>query len=51
MKLNKYSFALFLGVCTLSSCGDKLDITNPNQQTTETFGNTADDLEETVIAA
>ncbi|MGM9711429.1 MAG: RagB/SusD family nutrient uptake outer membrane protein [Prevotella sp.] len=51
MKFNKYSFALFLGVCTLSSCGDKLDITNPNQQTTETFGNTADDLEETVIAA
>ena len=51
MKLYKLSFALFLGACTLSSCGDKLDLVNPNQQTTGTFGNTADDLEESVIAA
>ena len=51
MKLYKLSFALFLGACTLSSCGDKLDLINPNQQTTGTFGNTADDLEESVIAA
>lgn len=51
MKLHKLSFALFLGACTLTSCGDKLDLVNPNQQTTGTFGNTADDLEESVIAA
>ena len=40
-----------MGLCTFSSCGDKLDITNPNQQTSSTFGETADDLEESVIAA
>ena len=34
-----------------TSCDDKLDVSNPNQQTTSTFGNTADDLEENVIAA
>lgn len=51
MKLYKLSFALLLGACTFTSCGDKLDLTNPNQQTSNTFGNTADDLEETVIAA
>ena len=33
------------------SCEDKLDVSNPNQQTTSTFGNTAEDLEENVIAA
>ena len=51
MKLYKYSLALMMGLCTFSSCGDKLDITNPNQQTSSTFGETADDLEESVIAA
>jgi hypothetical protein len=33
-----------------SSCSDKLDVSDPNQQTSETFGNSADDLEECVIA-
>ena len=33
------------------ACDDKLELTNPNQQTTGTFGNTAEDLEECVIAA
>ena len=51
MKLYKLTLALFLGVSSLISCGDKLDLTNPNLQTTGTFGNTADDLEESVIAA
>ncbi|MDY3847318.1 MAG: RagB/SusD family nutrient uptake outer membrane protein [Prevotella sp.] len=51
MKLYKYSFALLLGASMMTSCGDKLDLTNPNQQTSSTFGNTADDLEESVIAA
>ena len=37
--------------CLLTSCEDKLDVSNPNQQTTATFGNTAEDLEENVIAA
>ena len=32
------------------SCSDKLDVSDPNQQTSETFGNSADDLEECVIA-
>ena len=51
MKLYKISLALCLGLSTLTSCSDKLELTNPNQQTTGTFGNTADDLEEAVIAA
>ena len=40
-----------LSPCLLTSCEDKLDVSNPNQQTTATFGNTAEDLEENVIAA
>ena len=51
MKLYKISFALLLGLGTLTSCDDKLELTNPNQQTTATFGKTAADLEECVIAA
>ena len=59
MKTNKYnkvlvgifSFLLPLSTFLLTSCEDKLELTNPNQQTTATFGNTADDLEECVIAA
>ena len=53
MKLYKLSLALFLGLGAMSttSCEDKLDVTNPNQQTTGTFGFNADDLEECVIAA
>lgn len=53
MKLYKLSLALFLGLgaMTTTSCEDKLDVTNPNQQTTGTFGFNADDLEECVIAA
>ena len=51
MKLLKYSLAFLFGVGTLTSCMDNLDVVNPNQQTTATFGNTVDDLEECVIAA
>lgn len=51
MKLYKLSLALLLGVGTLTSCNDKLELTNPNQQTTGTFGLTASELEEGVIAA
>ena len=51
MKLYKYSLALILGLGTLSSCIDRLDLVNPNQQTSSTFGFNADDLEESVIAA
>ena len=51
MKLTKYTLAFLLGVGTLTSCMDELDVINPNQQTTATFGNTADDLEECVVAA
>jgi len=40
-----------LGLGMLSSCSDKLELENPNQQTTDTFGYTAEDLEECVIAA
>jgi len=50
MKLYKISFALLLGMSLLTSCGDKLELTNPNLQTTGSFGNTTDDLEECVIA-
>lgn len=51
MKLYKYSLAFILGCSTLFSCSDKLDLLNPNQQTSSTFGFNADDLEECVIAA
>ena len=53
MKLYKLSLALFLGLGAMAttSCEDKLEVTNPNQQTTGTFGFNADDLEECVIAA
>ena len=51
MKLYKISFALLLGLGTLTSCEDKLELINPNQQTTATYGKTASDLEECVIAA
>ena len=59
MKTNKYnkvlvgvfSLLLPLSAFLFTSCEDKLELTNPNQQTTATFGNTADDLEECVIAA
>jgi len=39
-----------LGIGSLTSCSDKLDLTNPNQQTSGTFGYTANDLEECIIA-
>ncbi len=50
MKLYKISLALLLGLGTMTSCNDKLELTNPNQQTTGTFGNTVAELEECVIA-
>lgn len=50
MKLYKFSFALMLGIGTLTSCSDKLELTNPNDPTTGTFGNTTQDLEDAVIA-
>ncbi len=51
MKLYKISLTLLLGLSTLASCNDKLELMNPNQQTTGTFGYTADDLQESVVAA
>ena len=50
MKLNKYSLALILGFGMLTSCNDRLELLNPNQQTSSTFGFNPDDLEECVIA-
>ena len=37
MKLNKYALALILGLGTLASCNDNLELLNPNQQTSNTF--------------
>ena len=51
MKLYKFSLALLVGLGTLTSCEDKLDVVNVNQQTASTFGSTAKELEESVIAA
>ena len=51
MKLHKISLALLVGLGTLTSCDSKLDVSNPNQQTTATFGNDVESLEENVIAA
>ena len=36
MKLNKYSLALILGFGMLTSCNDRLELLNPNQQTSST---------------
>lgn len=51
MKLYQYSLACMLGLGILASCADRLDLVNPNQQTSGSFGYTIDDLEESVIAA
>lgn len=51
MKLYQYSLACMLGLAALASCADRLELVNPNQQTSGTFGYTVDDLEESVIAA
>lgn len=51
MKLYKYSLVCMLGLGVLASCADRLELVNPNQQTSGTFGYTVDDLEESVIAA
>ena len=50
MKLYQLSLALLMGIGTLTSCSDKLELTNPNDPTTSTFGNSVDDLEDAVIA-
>jgi hypothetical protein len=50
MKLYKISLAIVLGLGALTSCDSKLDVDNPNQQTTDVFGNEVSDLEESVIA-
>ena len=51
MKLYKLSLALFLGLGLMASCSDNLNVENPNDQTSGTFGFNANDLEESVIAA
>ena len=51
MKLHKISLAVLVGLGALTSCDSKLDVSNPNQQTTATFGNDVESLEENVIAA
>lgn len=51
MKLYHIALALLVAAGTMTSCNDKLDLTNPNQQTTGTFGFSTEDLEENVIAA
>ena len=54
MKTKIFSAITVVGYCLLAigmvSCSDKLDVSDPNQQTSATFGNSADDLEECVIA-
>ena len=49
MKLYNISLAMLLGISTLISCSDKLNVENPNEQTTANFG--VDELEENVVAA
>ena len=46
-----YCFLTTVSCFLFTSCEDKLDVTNPNQQTAATFGYSAEDLEENVIAA
>lgn len=40
----------FAGAGVFSACEDQLDVENPNQQTTDAFGKTESELNETVIA-
>ena len=51
MKLYKYSLAFVFALGMMASCDDNLDLVNPNEQTSSTFGYTEDELEECVIAA
>ena len=51
MKLHKFSLALLLGIGLLTSCSDKLDVVDANRQPSGLFGNTVEELEESVIAA
>lgn len=51
MKLYKLPVAILLGASALASCNDNLELQNPNQQTSSTFGFNADDLDECVTAA
>ena len=51
MKLYKVSLALLMGLGTLTSCENKLEVVDVNQQAASDFGSTASELEETVIAA
>jgi hypothetical protein len=51
MKLKHISLALLMGVGLFTSCADKLDLVNPNSQSSATFGSDVSLLEETVIAA
>ena len=37
MKLYKISLAIMLGLGALTSCDSKLDVDNPNQQTTDDY--------------
>ncbi|MCR5456438.1 MAG: RagB/SusD family nutrient uptake outer membrane protein, partial [Bacteroidales bacterium] len=53
MKLKNKIILAGLGLTALTgavSCEDQLEVVNPNLQTTESFGKTASDLEEVVIA-
>ncbi len=50
MKLYRITLALLMGISIATSCSDKLDVSDPNQQTSANFGKTADDLEECIIA-
>ncbi len=51
MKLYKLLVAIIIGACAMASCNENLELQNPNQQTSSTFGFNADDLDECVTAA
>ena len=50
MKLYIFSLALLMSLSALTSCEDKLNVVNVNQQTASTFGQSVSELEETIIA-
>lgn len=51
MKLKYIAIALMGSMVGLTSCEDELELVNPNQQTSASFGTTPAELEEAVIAA
>lgn len=50
MKKISIALAIFAALCLTVSCDNRLDVVNPNNQTTYDFGNTEADLNEAIVS-